>query len=349
MAKNSFLQDQRATPRPVLRADLSGKTILLVGGNTGLGFEACVHFASMKPAKLIITARNQVKAEDAVKRVRERTSFEAIPAAVDLSSYDSVRAFCDHITSTFSAGIDILVLNAAVAPLQYETTSAGWEIQVHVNYISPAWIILRLLPIVKERVVMLTSEVQAWAKLEDDILNDEEGLLKALSRKEYYNKTYAEAGIVGRAMFPYILYDKSKLLDLLFIRAIIPHLPSSNPVILTTINPGFCMSDLRREIGWSNLLSWANNWYMERTMARTTEEGSRQIVFAALSGKNELGEKWRETLQGGYVTYSRVDEPSGFVETPKSKDVEEKLLHETISLLKTLDPKLSRSLQSLDL
>lgn len=55
----------RAVP-PVVNADLTGKTVVVVGANTGLGFQATKHFAAMNPQKLIMGCRSRQKGEDAV-------------------------------------------------------------------------------------------------------------------------------------------------------------------------------------------------------------------------------------------------------------------------------------------
>ena len=67
--KLSFFQaakDQFTPVPPVLRADLTGQTILVVGANIGLGFEAAKHFASMNPGKLILACRSQAKGDAAL-------------------------------------------------------------------------------------------------------------------------------------------------------------------------------------------------------------------------------------------------------------------------------------------
>jgi len=61
-----FLKEQRDKVPPVVRADLTGKTVIVVGANNGIGFEATKHYASMNPGKLILACRNQAKADAAL-------------------------------------------------------------------------------------------------------------------------------------------------------------------------------------------------------------------------------------------------------------------------------------------
>lgn len=62
-----FLQDQFWKVEPAVRADLTGKTVVVVGANVGLGFEVAKHFASMNPKRLVLGCRNQAKGQAAVE------------------------------------------------------------------------------------------------------------------------------------------------------------------------------------------------------------------------------------------------------------------------------------------
>lgn len=69
--KPSFIQhvkDQWSTLPPVAHADLTGKVVVVIGANVGLGFEASKHFARMNPGKLILACRSKEKGDAALAR-----------------------------------------------------------------------------------------------------------------------------------------------------------------------------------------------------------------------------------------------------------------------------------------
>ncbi len=67
-AHEQFVADQRRVNPPVVTVDLTGKTVVVIGANIGLGFEASKHFARMNPERLILACRNEEKGKDALFR-----------------------------------------------------------------------------------------------------------------------------------------------------------------------------------------------------------------------------------------------------------------------------------------
>jgi retinol dehydrogenase 12 len=65
-SEEDFLREQAQPIPAVITADLTGKTIIVTGANSGLGLEASKHFARMNPGRLIIVCRNLTKGEQAV-------------------------------------------------------------------------------------------------------------------------------------------------------------------------------------------------------------------------------------------------------------------------------------------
>lgn len=66
-----FARDQWCALPPVEKVDLSGKTVLVVGANVGIGLEASKHFATMNPGRLIIACRNEGKGQGALAGMRK--------------------------------------------------------------------------------------------------------------------------------------------------------------------------------------------------------------------------------------------------------------------------------------
>jgi hypothetical protein len=113
---------------------LKDKTVLITGANTGLGFEAAKHLASLNPTRLIIGCRNLDKGNAATKKIKEDTGFTGILEVwiVDLAEFSSVKAFIERAVGAEGGleRLDLLVLNAGVAQhtnLKYIATTDGFE------------------------------------------------------------------------------------------------------------------------------------------------------------------------------------------------------------------------------
>ncbi len=81
-----FIQDQWWKVAPVEHADLTGKTVVVIEANVGLGFEAAKHFASMNPKRLVLGCRSQEKGQAALQS--ERPAFRPGPRFVSTNNFD---------------------------------------------------------------------------------------------------------------------------------------------------------------------------------------------------------------------------------------------------------------------
>lgn len=59
---------------------------------------------------------------------------------------------------------------------------------------------------------------------------------------------------------------------------------------------------------------------MDRTIARTAEQGSRQLIWACIGGKDNVDE-----LRGAYISTMQVHEPSDEVVSEEGKRAQTKL------------------------
>jgi len=99
--------------------------------------------------------------------------------------------------------------------------------------------------------------------------------------------------------------DYSLVFNIFFVRELTKRLPANSPVIVNAVNPGYCKSHLSRNF---TLLVRVLIKIVEPLLARTTEEGSRQLVWAAIGGGGREFE-----LRGGYVDKASLQEVSDYV------------------------------------
>jgi retinol dehydrogenase 12 len=89
------------------------------------------------------------------------------------------------------------------------------------------------------------------------------------------------------------------------------------PLIVNSVNPGFCSSSLLRNFSGSR--AWLI-WVYQMLLARTSEQGSRQLIWACVSKKDNVDE-----LRGAYVSAMKIQEPSDFVVNEEGKRAQTKL------------------------
>ena len=107
------------------------------------------------------------------------------------------------------------------------------------------------------------------------------------------------------------------MFNVLFIRDLASRFSRANiPITAVSVNPGYCVSSLRRNMP---LILRLLDRLTEMLIARTTEEGSRQLIWASVSGKD------RSDLNGSFVMDSTVYEPSDFAISEKGKEAQERI------------------------
>ncbi|KAJ7461641.1 hypothetical protein FB451DRAFT_1404871 [Mycena latifolia] len=96
----TFIKGQLFASPAVVTADLTGKTVIVLGANTGIGFESAKHFARMNAGRLILAYRSQSKGEAAVDKLKAATGYERAELwLIDLADFTSVRHFADKFES----------------------------------------------------------------------------------------------------------------------------------------------------------------------------------------------------------------------------------------------------------
>lgn len=112
-------------------------------------------------------------------------------------------------------------------------------------------------------------------------------------------------------------YPVSKLLNLFFARELASRLSEDSPLVINAVNPGFCISALRRN---ALLPRRMLHLFLETLISWSTERGSRQLIFAALGNQDKPDE-----MKGAYISSSEVAEPSDYVLSDEGARIQKQL------------------------
>lgn len=123
--------------------DLTGKTALVTGCNSGIGFET-MRVLALRGAHVFGTGRSLESAAEACARVEGRTT----PLALELSDFDSCIA-CAQAVAAQSGSLDMLILNAGIGSFSEFGLIGGIEKIFVVNYLGHVVLTMNLLPLVK--------------------------------------------------------------------------------------------------------------------------------------------------------------------------------------------------------
>jgi NAD(P)-dependent dehydrogenase (short-subunit alcohol dehydrogenase family) len=111
-----------------------GRTAVITGANTGLGFETAKALAA-RGATVVLAVRNLDKGHEAVARITETTrGADVSPRQLDLSSLSSVRETAEELRASHER-IDLLINNAGVMYTPKGRTADGFETQFGTNHL----------------------------------------------------------------------------------------------------------------------------------------------------------------------------------------------------------------------
>src|SRR5919201_508505 len=114
--------------------DQTGRTAVITGANTGLGYETASALAA-KGAHVVLAVRNLEKGKDAAALIAKRNPATDVSLQeLDLTSLESIRAAADQLRSNYDS-IDLLINNAGVMMTPKSTTKDGFELQFGTNHL----------------------------------------------------------------------------------------------------------------------------------------------------------------------------------------------------------------------
>jgi WW domain-containing oxidoreductase len=173
---------------------LAGKTYLVTGCNSGLGFET-MRVLALRGARVVGTARTEAKAREAAAQLKG----DFVSVACELAETPSVYACIDEVKSR-GVKLDAIICNAGIMALPKLQTAYGYELQFVTNHIGHFILVNGLLEQLSEngRVVMLSSEAHKQAPRGGIDFDNLDG-----------SKGYRSFAAYGRSKIANILFAKS--------------------------------------------------------------------------------------------------------------------------------------------
>lgn len=206
--------------------DLTGKVIIVTGGNSGLGYESVKAFAS-KGATVIMASRSLEKAKEAQKEISVYAPNGKVNVMeIDLMDLKSIKTFAQEFKTLYNR-LDILLNNAGIMMTPYQLTKNGFESQFGANHLGHFALTGLLFDLIKNtpksRIINVSSIAHKKGKIDFDNLLYDDG--------KSYDSMQA--------------YRRSKLANLLFTYELQRRLAKNNAdVIAVAAHPGVSPTNL---------------------------------------------------------------------------------------------------------
>lgn len=294
-------------PPALSEKEFSGKTVLITGGNTGLGLEAAKKIAALDAWTVIITTRDQAKGErakeeiESVCRERAMDDLDIRVWPLDMSDFSSVKKFADRVNKELPR-LDIAILNAGQINRLWSKVpdaSGPWEMTLMVNTLATVFLALLLLPKLLSAAAapgadptdpphlnFISSGAAAQEKLEKYSKYDgSQNVLEAASKKDAFSggrgqyamsKVFLEYGMRRIATLPSVAKESGE-----------------KTVIVNSTCPGMCQSDLGRSWASQPLVIRFLLWLFISIFARSADHGSRSYVSGVTVGVDGHGKMWK--------------------------------------------------------
>jgi retinol dehydrogenase-14 len=254
----------RTAIRPA-RRDMEGKTALVTGATSGIGFYTARALAS-KGARVLVTGRDEERGREAVAELRLRAGHDDIQFfATDHSTIRGNRDLAERVSKQFNH-LDVLINNVGRSPSsRRQETEDGYEATLATNFLGPFALTDDLLPLLREsapaRIVNVVSSAHAMWK------------------RDPFEDLNADGRYVGIEA-----YARAKLLNLLWTFALARRLEGSGVVVNAT-NPGMAWTPGTQALTPEAVPQWRWFWPLVRFVRRraSAESASKSSVFLASS------------------------------------------------------------------
>ncbi len=241
---------------------LQGKTIIITGANSGIGYEAARALAA-KQATVIMACRSTDKGQKALDQIQaESPNADLKLMGLDMADMASIRNFSKTFLTEFNQ-LDILINNAGVMATPFNKTVDGLELQLGTNhyghFLLTGLLFDRLKSTPNSRVVTVSSYAHFMGRINFDDLNCDNSYQK------------------------WMAYGQSKLANVLFAYELNRRTSqnSDNPLSIVA-HPGYAATNLQHTTWFFSMLN--------PIMAQSQEMGALPTLYAANSPDIEGGE-----------------------------------------------------------
>lgn len=206
--------------------DQSGRTAVITGANTGLGYETAIALAGRR-AHVVLAVRDLDKGKAAADLIARRSpGAEVTVQQLDLTSLASIQEAADQLIASHDQ-LDLLINNAGVMMTPKATTKDGFELQLGTNHLGHFAFTGRLMGLLLatplSRVVTVSSTGHRFGRMRFDDLQSEH--------------RYSRLGA----------YGQSKLANLLFTYELQRRLTDTDTIAVAA-HPGGSSSELARSL-----------------------------------------------------------------------------------------------------
>ncbi|GHI06656.1 putative short-chain dehydrogenase/reductase [Streptomyces cellostaticus] len=256
--------------------DLTGRTAVITGANSGIGFAAAEALAR-SGAHVVFAVRDLTRGGAAAARVSGSTEVRRL----DLADLDSVREFA----ASWDRPLDLLINNAGVMMLPEQRTKQGFEMQFGTNHLGHFALTNLLLPYVTDRVVTVSSGAH---RMGDKVMHFEDVNLTS---------NYS----------PVRAYAQSKLANLLFTLELQRRLAEAgSSVRALAAHPGYAATNLQSHA--ASPLARAGMVFGNRFLAQDDKAGALPTLYAAtqdLPGASYVGPDGLGEMRGAPTLVGR--------------------------------------------
>lgn len=147
--------------------DQAGRTIVITGANTGLGFASAQHFLEHGASEVILACRSEQRAKDAKDRLDAlKCNGKVRIELVDMADLDDVADLGKRLSTL--PRLDVLMLNAGVMVPPYTKSKQGHELMMAVNHLAGYVLTMETLPLLKKtegsRIVVVASAAHKFSR-----------------------------------------------------------------------------------------------------------------------------------------------------------------------------------------